>query len=62
MRCDYCLFHDREIGVCRRYAPSPSEISSNRENLSDLPENIIGLWPLVMDEDWCGEFKPKEMN
>lgn len=46
--CRYSEFENEAKGTmfCRRYAPKPG---------TDFEE-----WPLVWDEDWCGEFESKE--
>lgn len=36
--------------VCKRYAPRPVVIVSDGGAMPDA------LWPVVSDEDWCGEW------
>lgn len=50
-KCENCDYYDPNvktigIGRCRRYARKPAK-------------NNIFDWPLVAEEDWCGEFAPK---
>lgn len=41
-------------GICRRFPPVPSERVNRMQH--DLVE-IMGRWPLVPDDVWCGEWK-----
>ena len=45
--CRYSEYENEAKGTmfCRRYAPKPG---------TDFEE-----WPLVWDDDWCGEFEQK---
>ena len=36
-------------GVCHRYAPSPGWVHRTER------EALIVLWPLVRQDEWCGE-------
>jgi len=51
-RCPNCRFSkpfDDKNYQCRRNAP-----------ISGMPENSYFVaWPIVFDDDWCGEFEPK---
>lgn len=50
-KCENCRFYDVHVsstGLCRRYPPSES-------NTQDVTGH-----PLMVDEDWCGEFQPNE--
>lgn len=43
------------MGECRRYAPTPRPV--------DKLYNICSTaWPTVRSNDWCGEFKPKDVT
>jgi hypothetical protein len=45
--CGFCAYFKRlEVckGACRRHAPV------------DLEEYVCGVWPVVNDDDWCGDF------
>lgn len=67
MRCGDCRFFVRcemvthlpyetyagpaPVGQCRRYPPS----------LSNDPETeIVGKWPCIDEDNWCGEHEPRE--
>ncbi|MHC4266688.1 MAG: hypothetical protein ACYSUK_12280 [Planctomycetota bacterium] len=42
-KCEHCKYFDLKTHTCHRNAPHP----------------IVGetmLWPMVKNEDWCGEF------
>jgi hypothetical protein len=42
-----------QYGVCRRFPPVPSErINKEQPDLID----IMGRWPLVPSDLWCGEW------
>ena len=51
-RCQTCRFYQPdgktvEAGECRRRAPSPG------------PQTDVGAyWPVVLPDDWCGEWQP----
>ena len=58
-KCQTCQYYDRKktstanspsSGQCRRSAPQLSPVNQK----SYL---IEGVWPLVRDDDWCGEWK-----
>jgi hypothetical protein len=58
-KCQTCQYYDRKkttaanspsSGQCRRNAPLLSPINAK----SYL---IEGVWPVVRDDDWCGEWK-----
>jgi hypothetical protein len=49
LHCSYALFEQDDIGICRRYPPSVI--------LED--EDLSCTHPLILHEDWCGEFKRK---
>jgi len=47
--CDFSFSVKQECGEtireCRRHAPHP------------LPDTICWIWPLIDDNDWCGEHR-----
>jgi hypothetical protein len=60
-KCVNCQFYDRRNarstdarasmwGQCRRH---PAHLNP----LSVKSHNVEGVWPLVRDDDWCGEWK-----
>src|SRR5215470_17013284 len=58
-KCQTCQYYDRKktaagsspsSGQCRRSAPQLNPVNAK----SYL---IEGVWPLVRDDDWCGEWK-----
>lgn len=59
LKCEDCRFweyvqldgDDRRVGICRRHAPS---------GIFTSEADLCFEWPFVGDDDWCGEFKPKE--
>ena len=46
--CKHCRYGDQidDAVRCRRYAPRPGLARQE--------------WPIVWEDDWCGEFEPKE--
>lgn len=47
--CEHCVYfeqQDENTGFCRRHAPTPS------------PTDDPDYWPLVLVNDWCGEYAP----
>ena len=59
MKCAECRFFDKmgmthcNWGVCRRNAPSGSFVGTNLEQMKVL-------WPIVRENDWCGDYQPKQ--
>jgi hypothetical protein len=62
-KCINCRFYDRRHakpldgkaplwGQCRRHAPQ-----LNPNPLTAKAYVVEGIWPLVRDDDWCGEWK-----
>jgi hypothetical protein len=61
--CSGCHYWRRwatgSSGHCRRHAPAPIIVSDNGYgNFRD--ESISTNWPEACDDDWCGEWRPKE--
>ena len=51
--CDRCRFGGKETSsmtTCKRNAPLPVR----------LDQEVMARWPLVMLNDWCGEWAPRE--
>lgn len=62
-KCINCRFYDRRHakpldgkaplwGQCRRHAPQ-----LNPNPIAAKAYVVEGIWPLVRDDDWCGEWK-----
>ncbi len=58
-KCQTCQYYDRRktvassapsSGQCRRSAPQLNPVNAKSYV-------IEGVWPLVRDDDWCGEWK-----
>ena len=60
-KCINCRFYDRRHakpldgkaplwGQCRRHAPMLNPVTAKAYV-------VEGIWPLVRDDDWCGEWK-----
>ena len=60
-KCISCQFYDRRNGrstegktimwgQCRRHSPHLNPVTAKAHV-------IEGVWPLVRDDDWCGEWK-----
>ena len=72
-RCLYCAFYDAgqaigsspgddSDGACRRYAPRgvwPTRLVDGTERTADEVMAMY-LWPMVNEDDWCGEFELSE--
>lgn len=61
--CASCRFYkphnmQRHDGYCRRHAPSPVV---NQQNMKDQVLQLAE-WPTVSGDNWCGEFKPKDVT
>lgn len=59
--CKDCLYYrDREeadeIGLCTRHAPRPIVMTK----MSPKSYEPNAMWPIVSDEDGCGEFQTRE--
>ena len=62
-KCVNCQFYDRRNakpnegrtpvmwGQCRRHSPQLSPAGAQKTYL------VEGVWPLVRDDDWCGEWR-----
>lgn len=46
---------DPETGECRRYAPT-GRTQPAADDGSRIESNSIFHWPVVYDDDWCGEW------
>lgn len=59
--CSNCRYWEREDelsdgGICRRYPPSiRTTAMDDNDEYSGYP-----IWPLTLEDEWCGEHKPKE--
>lgn len=61
--CESCYFYEEKNGPgghseCHRYAPRPTtdppgHIETDNERAS---EGLV-MWPVVLPEDWCGEYR-----
>ena len=57
MNCSTCRFwhqissEDNNRGECRRYAPRPGSSPS---------DDLYVAWAETLDDDWCGEWSPRE--
>lgn len=66
--CSNCRYWDTyedgdESGVCRRYPPRiPHPSMANLDEDGNCGWEEYPIWPLTMDEEWCGEHKLKEKN
>ncbi len=65
--CKHCRFwvpayKRMTIGQCRRFPPSvPDEFDIDlEEKLVKESDYATGVWPRTIDDDWCGEFQPRE--
>ena len=47
------------VGLCCRHAPQPFVPSEQQSDEHELDQYSV-FWPRTINEDWCGEFKPKE--
>ncbi len=59
VQCGRCHFYeanyeDQDFGTCFRYPPRPSPIMDHEER----NEPDAYLFPVVVSDDWCGEFQP----
>ena len=50
---------DPEVGYCKRYAPRPSMGAIIRHDSGTAETVDHAIWPLTMDDDWCGQFRAK---
>lgn len=59
-QCKLCEFYcedavdDNNLGECRRRSPSP--FLSGRDG-NTYQESYAAFWPVVSEEDQCGEFR-----
>ncbi len=60
-RCDKCewCYVDSGIHLCRRKSPNNGEEVDVTYKAPLTMRCGMPLWPIVNDDDWCGEFKPK---
>ena len=56
--CENCKYSapylSDNLNFCRRHAPQ----SGLTDSQPVMPPDAV--WPLVKDDDWCGEFAPQE--
>jgi len=67
--CKYCRLRitingpseeeDRPEWICMRHAPRPGSLQ-NMDSGSCISYEV--LWPAVLEDDWCGEFEPREAD
>ena len=62
-KCLNCQYYDRRSersndgratvmwGQCRRHSPQMNPVTATKAYL------VEGAWPLVRDDDWCGEWR-----
>lgn len=62
-KCINCQYYDRRNarpsdgraplmwGQCRRHSPHLNPVTSKKSY------QVEGVWPLVRDDDWCGEWR-----
>lgn len=58
--CKDCLYYkdpDEGTGLCTRYAPRPKMLAELKGGQN--ADNAT-VWPVVSDEDGCGEFQQTE--
>jgi len=65
MRCFDCAFaHELRgnLGMmeCRRYAPRPNSVRLTTEEFPSEYVQNEPYWPVVHEEDWCGEFQQRQ--
>lgn len=59
--CATCYFYHHGDGECRRYAPKPVwEYQIKREIERNDFNFARPWWPVMGDDDWCGEFKKEQ--
>lgn len=62
--CTACSFFDADVnpdathaGLCRRYAPTPGIMGhAQARSAEDVNLAKFAAWPIVGDQDWCGEW------
>jgi hypothetical protein len=59
LRCDFFEPQDDLVGECRRRAPRP--VAASGLDFND-PDAMMALWPVVSQDDWCGEFVEASRN
>ena len=63
MNCSECAFgfsymiNSSEFVECRRHAPTPHGVTVIPDVDADPCYDASPVWPLVSDNDWCGEFQ-----
>lgn len=50
--CETCRYHDR--GQCKRFPPIM--VPWPRDNQHPIMYEPATTWPLVEEDDWCGEY------
>lgn len=62
MKCLDCRFSDMDIEgdlmtmICRRYPPTIIGIGDT-EHAAETGHDAGIAWPVVQEDDWCGEFE-----
>lgn len=60
-QCLTCAYFDRihdrpATGHCKRYAPAPYVVTHGQ---NDYDKTLPAYWPLVAEQEWCGEWAEK---
>ena len=67
-RCDHCSFFESaksypDVGLCRRYAPraQAARLSGDEDQEFNDPKRLgtKPIWPVIRNNDWCGDFEMK---
>lgn len=56
--CEGCLYEDKR--QCRRLPPST--VPWPMDNQHPIMYQPMTTWPIINVDDWCGEYKEKELS
>jgi hypothetical protein len=63
MKCEDCKYWERNkneaFGECKRFPPIITYGLYPKATEEDIQYNL-GNFPNSMEDDWCGEFQPKQ--
>lgn len=55
--CGNCDYYSPQAGsICRRFGPTPAMVQKVNPLTRQPAVEVVGIWPAVTPEAWCGEW------
>lgn len=59
--CGNCDYYSPQAGsICRRFGPTAAMVQRVNPLTQQPAVEVVGIWPAVTPDAWCGEHKPVE--